>query len=46
MDKLSIAVQQSHDNKSVMLTAVLSHTQHKFMNKEQHSSEQKYMKNC
>jgi len=46
MDKLFITVQQSHDDKSVMLTAVLSHTQHKSMNKEQYSSEHKNMKNC
>jgi hypothetical protein len=46
MDKLSIKVQQSHDDKSVMLTSVLFHTQHKSTNKEQYSPEHKYMKNC
>jgi hypothetical protein len=45
-DKLSITVQQSHDDKSVMLTAVLSHTQRKSTHEEQYSSEHKHMKNC
>jgi hypothetical protein len=42
MDKLSIGVQQSHDDKSLMLTAVLPLTQHKSTNKQQYTLGNKY----
>jgi hypothetical protein len=43
MNKLSIRVQQSHDDKSLMLIAVIPPAQHKSTNNKQYSLGKEYV---